>query len=101
MSPRDEQNSLICAHNRARAVHVAAHLGLADLILSGTTTAEGLAQATGVDPWRMVRFMRYLVAAGVFKRSGDGYDVTDVGPYLGVRYAADHLRALVDWAVST
>lgn len=83
MSPRDELNSLIYAHNRARAVHVAAHLGLADLILSGTTTAEGLAQATGVDPWRMVRFMRYLVGVGVFRRSSDGYDVTEVGRYLG------------------
>jgi len=82
MEPRRELMNLTIGHMPARAVQVAAQLGLADLVLMGKVTAEALAAETGIDPWPMQRFLRILVALGLFSRDGDGYGLTAKGAFL-------------------
>jgi hypothetical protein len=82
MTPRDKLASIIHGHGRARAAHVAADLGLADLIADGRDTLEALAQDTGIDTWRLGRLMRYLCGMGILRKSGDRYSLTEVGEYL-------------------
>src|SRR5262245_8034168 len=52
----------------ARALYVAAKLGLADLLDPGPKTGTELAEATGSHPRSLERVMRVLVCEGVFAR---------------------------------
>lgn len=56
----------------SRAVHIAAKLGLPDLLQSGPKTAEELAQATGTHAPSLYRVLRALTSVGVFKKESDG-----------------------------
>lgn len=82
MNERQQLMEMVVGHVPARALQVAAMLGLADQVLDGTDTAEGLAAAAGIDRWRMQRFMRVLIALGIFTRSGKTYHLTERGRYL-------------------
>jgi ubiquinone/menaquinone biosynthesis C-methylase UbiE len=82
VTPREKLSSIIHGHGPARAAHVAAELGLADLIAGGRDTLEFLAQDTGIDVWRLGRLMRYLGAMGLLRKSGEHYSLTDVGDFL-------------------
>jgi len=73
---------IISAHVPARAVQVGAHLGLPDLVRGGADTAEALSQAVGIDAWRIGRLMRFLVAVGVFTKSGERYKLSELGSLL-------------------
>jgi SAM-dependent methyltransferase len=55
----------------SRAVHVAAKLGIADLLQSGPKTVAELAEATGTHAPSLYRILRALTSAGVFKREHD------------------------------
>ncbi|EWC63313.1 O-methyltransferase [Actinokineospora spheciospongiae] len=55
----------ITAHHESSAVHVAAKLGIADLIGDGAATHEELAGHTGANPDALLRLLRLLVSAGV------------------------------------
>jgi hypothetical protein len=55
----------------SRAVHVAAKLGIADLLQSGPKTAQELADSTGTHAPSLYRIMRALTSAGVFRKEGD------------------------------
>lgn len=50
----------------ARAIYVAAKLGLADLVKDGPKTADELARSTGVHATSLYRVMRALACVGVF-----------------------------------
>jgi hypothetical protein len=63
---------LITGFIPARLVFLAAELGIADLIASGTTTAQGLAQATGMHAPSLKRMLRALCAFGVFEQTAAG-----------------------------
>ena len=55
----------------SRAVHVAAKLGIADLLQSGPKNVQELAAATGTHAPSLYRIMRALTSAGVFKKAND------------------------------
>jgi predicted O-methyltransferase YrrM len=55
-----------------RALHVAAELGVADLLAAGPRSCEELAAACGVDSSALYRLLRALAGAGVFVESEPG-----------------------------
>ena len=57
---------LATAYQASRALHVAARLGLADLLAERPRTAEELAEATGAHAPSLRRLLRAMAAFGVF-----------------------------------
>ena len=58
---------LLTGYRISQAIHVAATLGLADLLKDGPRAADALATATNTDPRILYRLLRALAAAGVFR----------------------------------
>jgi predicted ester cyclase len=56
----------------SRAIHVAAELGIADLLRDGSTTIDQLASATGTHRPSLYRLLRMLAGYGVFAEHRDG-----------------------------
>jgi hypothetical protein len=56
---------LINGYQVSQAIHVAATLGIADLLADGSRTSDELAEATGSQPRALYRLLRALAAAGV------------------------------------
>ena len=82
LDARQTLSELLIAYMPSRAIHVAAQLGLPDLVNAGQNSVEAISTATGIDAWRVGRFMRYLVAAGLFRKNGKDFDVTEMGALL-------------------
>jgi hypothetical protein len=79
-----------------QAVHVAAKLGLADLIGDGSKTAEELAQATGAHAPSLARLLRALTSLEVFADDGGGrYRQTALSETL----RTDHPQSVRRWAL--
>lgn len=55
----------------AQALHVAAELGIADLLQQGPRSADDLAQATGTDAGALYRVLRFLAGEGVFREESE------------------------------
>src|SRR5262245_59690691 len=72
LSPVDVMRNLTIGHWVAGLVHVAAKLGLADLLKNSPRTAEDLAIATGVQPLALYRVLRALASVGVFAEINGG-----------------------------
>ncbi|MGE0118820.1 MAG: methyltransferase [Dongiaceae bacterium] len=67
----------------SRAVHVAASLGVADLLADGARGHEELAAATRTHAPSLRRVLRLLVSAGVFAEEADGrFALTSMGACL-------------------
>jgi hypothetical protein len=67
----------------ARAIYVAADLGLADHLAAGPLDAAALAAETGADPRALYRLLRALAATGVFEhREDDRFALTPLGATL-------------------
>ncbi|GAA1739325.1 methyltransferase [Luedemannella helvata] len=78
----------------ARAVQLAAELGLADLLADGPRGADELAAATSCHPGAVYRLLRALAAEGVFTETTRGrFALTPVGERLRV----DHPQSLSAW----
>jgi ubiquinone/menaquinone biosynthesis C-methylase UbiE len=74
---------LASAHYVSQALHVAAHLGIADLLAAGPQTHETLAAKTGTHAGSLRRVLRLLASAGVFAEDTDGrFELTPVGSAL-------------------
>jgi hypothetical protein len=74
---------LIVMRLMSEALHVAAALGVADLLASGPQSAEQLAQATGASAQSLRRVLRALVGFGVFAQdSADRFLLAPVGELL-------------------
>jgi SAM-dependent methyltransferase len=56
----------------AQALHVAAELGIADLLQDAPRSAEDLARATGTDAGALYRLLRFLASEGVFREEAAG-----------------------------
>jgi hypothetical protein len=66
-----------------QALHVAAALGIADLLASGPRSADDLAAATGALRPSLYRVLRMLTGAGVFREEADGrFALTALGGTL-------------------
>jgi hypothetical protein len=74
-----------------RCINVAAHLGIADLLVGGGRTIEDLARRTGAHAPTLYRVLRLLCAHGIFRRAEDSsYWLTPV---------SECLRSDVPWSL--
>jgi hypothetical protein len=97
--------SLITGFQMSAAVHVAAQLGLSDLLASGPRTVADLAGATGTDEDTMGRLLHALATIGLYDERPDGrYANTDLGEGLrsdvpgSLRPLARTVSAPTHWA---
>ena len=63
---------LMTGYWAAQAVHVAAELGVADLLREGPRPSDELAAACGADPPTLYRLLRALASVGVFTEVAEG-----------------------------
>ena len=74
---------LATAFRASRAIYVATHLGVPDLLASGPKSSEELASATKTHPSSLRRLMRTLCAVGIFREDGpDRFDLAPMGSVL-------------------
>jgi hypothetical protein len=79
-----------------QALHVAALLGIADLLASGPQSVPDLASATGADRSSLHRLLRMLTGPGVFREQEDGrFAVTPLGATL----QSDSPDSVREWAL--
>jgi hypothetical protein len=73
----------ISGYQVSQALHVAATLGLADLLAEGPRTSDDLAAACGADPDSLYRLLRALASIGVLEAQPDRrFALTDEGQAL-------------------
>ncbi len=63
---------MIVGYRLSQALHVAAKLGIADLLAEGPRRAEDLAGVTGSHPSSLYRVLRLLASEGVFEELEEG-----------------------------
>jgi hypothetical protein len=73
---------MIDGYRLSQTVHVAATLGIADLLEDGPKHIDELAQATGTDASALFRLLRALAGAGVFAETDNGFCLTPLATYL-------------------
>ncbi len=74
---------LAIGHYVSRALHLAAKLGIADLLAAGARRAGELAAKTGSDPAALRRVLRLLTSVGLFTEADDGaFALTPLGDAL-------------------
>lgn len=74
---------LIQSHRLTAVIHVAARLGIADMLSSGPKPLGELAKATGADQSALARLLTALVTIGICARAGqDRYALTEMGAAL-------------------
>jgi O-methyltransferase domain/Dimerisation domain len=74
---------LLRGYRISQAIHVAAVLGIADLLADGPRSADDLADATGSDPDALYRLLRALAGVGVFaEEAGRRFGLTPLGSGL-------------------
>jgi SAM-dependent methyltransferase len=79
-----------------QALHVAAGLGIADLLADGPVSVEDLAAATGAHRPSLYRLLRMLAGAGVFTEEADGrFALTALGGTL----RSEGPASVRDWAL--
>lgn len=79
-----------------QALHVAADLGLADLLADGPKSVDDLAAATRADSASLHRLLRMLTGSGVFQQEADGsYALTTLGASL----KSDGSDSVREWAL--
>jgi hypothetical protein len=94
--PSAEMLRMLNAFLTVQALHVAAVLGVADLLAAGSKTVDELAAATKADRSSLHRLLRMLTGPGVFLEEGDGrFAITPLGATLRTD-APDSVR---EWAL--
>jgi hypothetical protein len=79
----------------SQAIHVAAVLGIADLLADGPRSSDDLATTTGAHPDALYRLLRALASVGVFHEADERrFTLTDLG--AGLR--SDAPDSLAGWA---
>ncbi|MFL5760070.1 MAG: methyltransferase [Thermomicrobiales bacterium] len=74
---------LVNGYQVTQAIHVAAVLGVADLLADGTRTSDELAVATGTNPDALYRLLRALASVGVLREEdGRRFALTELGACL-------------------
>ena len=90
-----ELRRLVIGYQVSQAVHVAATLGLSDLLGDGPKSVAELAEATGADARSLTRLMHGLAAVGLYVSEGDE---TFANTELGDAFRADAPRSVARWA---
>jgi len=82
-SPAQLLRRLSFVMRASRALYVAAHLGVADILAGGPMTSGEIAAAAGVDAATLRRLLRALVAFGVFEEeAADRFRLNPAGELL-------------------
>jgi hypothetical protein len=96
LSLRDTMLRMTNAFQVSQAIHVAATLGIADLLEDESRSMDDLAEATGTHAPTLYRLLRALASVGVFAETPDGrFGLTPLAEYLRTD-APGSLRA---WAM--
>jgi hypothetical protein len=82
LSPRETLWRMTNAYQASEAIHVAATLGIADLLGDGPRSAEDLAGATGTHAPTLRRVLRALASVGVFAEGEGRFHQTPLSEYL-------------------
>jgi hypothetical protein len=91
----DDLRRLINGYQVSQAIHVAATLGVADLLADGARSSDELAQATGSHAPTLYRLLRALAAVGVLHEApGQSFSLAPLGEQL----REDHPQSLRGWA---
>ena len=96
VSPSVALRRMINGFQVSQAIHVAATLGIADLLGGPPRSVVELAEATATDPAALRRLLRALAAVGVFAEHDD--ERFGMGP-LGEHLRRDGQPSLAGWAV--
>jgi hypothetical protein len=95
---------LVNGYQVSQAIHVAATLGIADLLADGPRTSDDLAAATDCAPPSFYRLLRALASVGVFREEGGRrFAMTPLGDCLradrpeGVGFRARRLGLPFHW----
>ena len=79
----DALRRLVDGYQASQAIHVAATLGVADLLVDGPRASEELAEACGADPAALYRLLRALATLGVLREQpGRRFALTALGEPL-------------------
>src|SRR6267143_5153560 len=104
--PSGDMLRMLNAFLTVQALHVAAVLGVADLLAAGSKTVDELAAATKADRSSLHRLLRMLTGPGVFREEADGrFAITPLGASIrsegpdSVREWALFVGAPEMWAV--
>jgi len=86
---------LINGYQISQVIHVAATLGIADLLKDGPRASADIANATSTHPPSMYRLLHALASAGVLEEQADAFfALTDIGQCL----RSDSPQPRVAWA---
>jgi SAM-dependent methyltransferase len=86
---------LVNGHQVARAIQVAAELGIADELAGGSRGVDELAAATGAHEPSLYRLLRALAAVGVLREEeGRSFALTELGQHL----RSDGPQSVAGWA---
>lgn len=95
LSPRDNLWRMANAYQVSQAIHVAASLGIADLLEDGPRSVDDLAEVSGAHAPTLYRLLRALTSVGVFAETEGRFGLTPLAEYLRTD-APGSLRA---WAM--
>jgi O-methyltransferase domain len=94
--PSAEMLRMLNSFLTVQALHVAAFLGLADLVAAGPKGVDELAAATEADRSSLHRLLRMLTGPGVFREEADGrFAITPLGATL----RSDSPDSVREWAL--
>src|SRR6266516_4368105 len=83
LSPSTAVWQMATAHWVSQSLHVAARLGIADLLRDGPKRSDELAKATATHPASLYRVLRALASVGVFTEDAAGrFGLTPLGACL-------------------
>ena len=95
LSSRDALLRMTNAFQVSQAIHVAATLGIADLLEDGPRSADELAEATETHAPTLYRMLRALASVGVFAETDGRFSLTPLAEYL----RTDSPSSLRAWAM--
>lgn len=85
VSAVEEMRRLAGGYRVTQAIHVAAVLGISDLLVDGPRDVEDLAASSGADADSLGRLLSALAAVGVYAEGTDGqFGLTELGAELSV-----------------
>jgi len=82
LSARDTLMRMTNGFQVSQAIHVAATLGIADLLRDGPKSVDELAGASGTHAAALYRLLRALASVGVFVEADGRFGLTPLGEYL-------------------
>jgi hypothetical protein len=97
LSPSMQMSKSILGFTEPAAIHVAARLGIADLVTKAPGTAEELATATKTHAPSLRRLLKFLASVGIFREdAAQRYQHTALSETL----RSDHPESMRDFAIA-